>query len=252
MKKKILLIITFVAFCMQAKPQHLYHRLDIGASNLFTFVVANLATAGLNYASNDMLFDNAYTYTWLQTGSTPSNVSAKGYNVAGLTARDLFNDITFGGKIGYQSAEPTAFNWGVFGSAHYRLNQFKTEIDGQNQLFRHTVHRLQLGGGILLKLGDIESSTRFVVEAGLRYELPISYKGESGMGTSDMLNSGLSSHFSLRINGKGAFQGLGLYADIPHYNLFKKMDIQFGTAKIKPYSFGIIYTITPWKIKDLY
>ncbi len=29
-----------------------------------------------------------------------------------------------------------------------------------------------LGGGVLLNLGSVESSTRIVLEAGLRYEIP--------------------------------------------------------------------------------
>lgn len=109
-----------------------------------------------------------------------------------------------------------------------------------------------LGGGLLLNFGSIESSTRFVLEASLRYELPVSYKGISEMKQSDMLNKRLSSHYALRINGNGVLQGMGVYADIPHYSLFKKSGMQYGTPDVKMYSFGIMYTITPWKIKDIY
>ena len=82
--------------------------------------------------------------------------------------------------------------------------------------------------------------------------MPLSYKGPSGLKADDMLNSGLSSHFALRINGNGALQGLGVYADIPHYDLFKKTGKGMATPNLKMYTFGIIYTITPWKIKEVY
>ena len=231
------------------QAQNLYYRLDVGTNNIYSFAAANLATAGLNALADRMLFDNAYTYTYLDTSD---GIDAKGYNVAGMTARDIFSDITTGGKIGYQSFNPGNFNWGIYGSAHYRINQFKTSIKGTDGEFHNNIQRLLLGGGLLFNLGDIESSTRFVIEAGVRYELPLSYNRLNGQSMSDVLNSGLSSHFALRINGNGLLQGLGIYADIPHYNLFKNTGNEYNSPSFKMYTFGLIYTITPWKIKEMY
>ena len=169
-----------------------------------------------------------------------------------MTARELFSDFTAGGKIGYQSFNPGSFNWGVFGSAHYRINQFKTSINDQSDFIHNDIQRLLLGGGLLFNFGDIESSTRFVIEAGVRYEMPLSYNRLNNGKVSDVLNSGLSSHFALRINGSGVLQGLGVYADIPHYKLFKDTGSLSNMPNLKMYTFGIIYTITPWKIREMY
>ena len=231
------------------RAQHFYYRLDIGTNNIYSFAAANLATAGLNALADKMLFDNAYTYTYINTSD---NLDTKGYNVAGMTARELFSDITVGGKLGYQSFYPSSFNWGIYGSAHYRVNQFKTSVSGLNEEHHTDIQRLQLGGGLLFNLGDIESSTRVVIEAGLRYELPINYNQCNGQKVSDVLNGGLSSHFALRINGNGVLQGLGVYADIPHYNIFKNSGNKSVMPNLKMYTFGLIYTITPWKIKEMY
>lgn len=247
--RKILLLVLMLATQNSIKAQNFYYRLDVGTNNIYSFAAANLATAGLNALADKMLFDNAYTYTYINTSG---NLNTKGYNVAGMTARDLFSDITAGGKIGYQSFNPGNFNWGVYGSAHYRVNQFKTATSGQSEEYHTDIQRLQIGGGLLFNLGDIESSTRVVIEAGLRYELPVSYNQLNGQKISDVLNSGLSSHFALRINGNGILQGLGLYADIPHYDIFKKTGSQSGLSNMKMFTFGLIYTITPWKIKEMY
>lgn len=247
--KKITLTFLMAYAMIAAKAQNLYYRLDIGTKNIYSFAAANLATAGINALTDRMLFDNAYTYTYL---SGSNGLETKGYNVAGMTARELFSDFTAGGKIGYQSFNPGSFNWGAYGSAHYRINQFKTSIGSQSDFIHNDVQRLLLGGGLLLNLGDIESSTRFLIEAGVRYEMPVGYNRLEGRKISDLLNSGLSSHIALRINGNGILQGLGVYADIPHYNLFKDLGGQSGTPNFKMYTFGIIYTITPWKIREMY
>jgi len=243
------MMLLVVSSFISATAQNLYYRLDVGTNNIYSFAAANLATAGLNALTDKMLFDNAYTYTYL---STSDELKANGYNVAGMTAREIFSDVTAGGKIGYQSFNPGSFNWGVYGSVHYRVNQFKTIFKGTADEVHNSVQRLLLGGGLLLNIGDIESNTRFVIEAGMRYEVPLNYNRLYGQNVSDVLNSGLSSHFALRINGNGLLQGLGVYADIPHYDLFKKTSGYSNSPNLKMYTFGLIYTITPWKIRDMY
>lgn len=247
--RKILLSLLMITTLYATRAQNLYYRLDIGTNNIYTFAAANLATAGLNALADKMLFDNAYTYTYINTSG---NIDTKGYNVAGMTARELFSDITAGGKIGYQSFNPGSFNWGIYGSAHYRINQFKSSISGQSEEYHTDIQRLLLGGGLLFNLGDIESRTRFVIEAGVRYEMPIRCNQLNGQKVSDILDSGLSSHFALRINGNGLLQGLGVYADIPHYDMLKKTGSQPGSPNLKMFTFGLIYTITPWKIREMY
>lgn len=249
---KFYFVMALILMPFSSKAQHLYYRMDVATNNIYSFAVANLATAGLNALTDKMLFDNAYTYTYIKDMDYNSSMSIKNPNILGIAARDIFGDITFGGKFGYQSFFPGSFNWGIYGSAHYRVNQYKVENDNREDYFRNNVHRLLLGGGILFNFGSIDSSTRVVFEAGLRYEIPVHYKGISSLRQSEMLNNGLSSHYALRINGNGVMQGLGVYADIPHYNLFKKSGVQYGTPDVKLYSFGIMYTITPWKIKENY
>lgn len=236
-----------ILFTGQAHSQsHLYYRLDVGTNHIYSFAIANLATGWLNALTDRMLFDNAYSYTYLNDIDNVGYES-KQYSITGITARDFFSDIITGVKLGYQSSSPSNFNWGFFGSAHYRVNQFETLMKNSDISLHNDLQRLLIGGGVLFSFGSIESSTRVTFEAALRYEMPLSYKGYYGKGI-NFLNEGLSSHFAIRINGSGTLQGLGFYTDIPHYDLFKDRP----TGNLNTYTFGIIYTITPWKIKEEY
>lgn len=246
MKKSILLALVIILAGQIHSQSHLYYKLDVGTNHIYSFAISNLATGWLNALTDRMLFDNAYSYTYINDIDN-KGYDSKQYSITGITARELFSDVTIGAKIGYQSASPSVFNWGLFGSAHYRVNQFKTLSNTSDAILHNDLQRLLLGGGALLSFGNIESSTRLTFEAALRYEMPLGYKGYYGKDT-NFLNNGLSSHFALRVNGSGALQGLGIYADIPHYKLFKDN----STGNLKMYTFGIIYTITPWKIKGEY
>ena len=63
------------------KAQHLYYRMDVATDNIYTFAAANLATAGINALTDEMLFDNAYTYTYIQNVDKNSNASIKNTDV---------------------------------------------------------------------------------------------------------------------------------------------------------------------------
>ncbi len=245
MKRTILIGMLSVTMLAQTKAQHFYYKLDVGTSNIYSFAISNIATAWLNKLTNTMLFDNAYTYTHLNTTGQADRYKTRNYDVTGITARDIFADITTGGKLGYQTFRPGAFNWGLFGSAHYRINQFKNTYEQLDGYLHNNLKRLQLGGGLLLNIGRITSATHVIVEAGLRYDIPIKYNTSTGTVPTGNLRKGLTSHYAIRINGRGALQGLGLYADVPHYKLFKETNT---AANIRTYTFGFIYTITPWKI----
>lgn len=246
MKNILLLCLVSIISCVPAKAQHFYYKLDVGTSNIYSFAVTNIATAWLNKATDRMLFNAAYTYTHPAVTGTGADLKTRNYNVAGITAHDVFADITTGAKLGYQSFSPGLFNWGIFGSAHYRINQFESKFAGAGHYGHNNLQRLQVGGGLMLNLGEMESPTRVTVEAGLRYNIPLKGKDADGTIPLETLQKGLSSHYAIRINGRGALQGIGIYADIPHHKVWKTPE---GSTNVKLYTFGIVYTITPWKIK---
>jgi len=246
MKKTIIFLLSVIA-AIGVKAQVFYHRIDVTTGNLYSFVASNLLSAGINYITQDRLLDTSFGYTMFNTDYTSNQIKLKDYNRVGLTLRDLIADSSYGLKLGYQSFYPTVFNWGVYGSAHYKINRFR--IEDENGRFSENVHRLQLGGGLIFAFGAIDNSAKAVVEIGLRYNLPIHYKGSWGNSADMALNKGLTSHYSIRFGGFGALQGIGLFAEIPFYNLVKDKYIYPGLS-VKPYTFGITYTIMPWSKND--
>lgn len=247
MKRLISLIFATILLTLSANGQHFYHRLEINTGNLYSFVASNLITAGANKLTTDRLFDNSFAYTVYNVKDDETKYTAKDYNRIGLSIRDLFSDCSFGAKLGYQSFSPGIFNWGLFASGHYRINQFKLNPDNNEEYSRHNIQYWQLGGGIMLAFGAMSSGSKIVFEAGLRYNIPAYYKGAWGTDKSHILSHGISSHYSLRIGGFGPLQGIGVFADIPHSNWINNQFCNDITS-LKGYTFGLTYTILPWDI----
>lgn len=246
MNKKLFLSILLLAVCFAGQAQrNFYHRLDVGSSNIYSFVVSNLGTALLNYATHDMLFDNSFTYSFFSGEGYVNEVSTKRYDPMGITMRDLFNDAYFGTKLGYQSDNMGFVNWGIYGSAHYKINQFKAKFMPEMDYERERLHYMKTGVGLMLTLGSIEHKTRVQIEAALRYDFPLGYAGVYGA-SKDMLESGLSSHYAIKVAGF-TWLSVGVYADINHYNLY---NVTVDKANLKMYNIGITFTITPKRGED--
>lgn len=243
MKKLLIVLILALTTMLQSKAQVFYHRVDIMTGNLYSFVASNLLSAGLNYLSQDRLLDTSFGYSVYSSSCDYGSVKMKDYNRVGITMRDLIADSSYGVKLGYQSFYPGVFNWGIYGSAHYKINRLKMEYS--EMLMPQDIHRLQLGGGVLLSFGSIDSAAKAVIEAGIRYNIPVRYRGAWGNDAASVLNKGITNHYSIRFGGFGVLQGLGLFAEIPLYNLVKVNDICPGFS-FRPFSFGITYTIMPW------
>lgn len=239
--KRLFVTITIIiglSINMCAQNPNFYHRFDINTGNLYSFTVSNLLTAGLNKASNDRLFDNSFNYT-IYNYDAP-NCKVKDYDRIGVTLRDLFADSSVGVKLGYQSFNMGFFNWGIYGSAHYRINQFKTVA--ADATLRHNIQRMQFGGGLMIAFGSMDNENKIILEGGLRYNIPIYYhiSGEEGNQKS-LLNNGLTSYYALRMGGLGPLKGLGVFLEMPHYSQLKS-----EACTLKPYTFGLTYTIMPW------
>lgn len=247
MKKYILIFIVLISCASSNAQRHLYHRIDVGSSNIYTFVLSNLLTGYTNYFTHDMLFDNSYVYTLYSGKIEGETTSTKPYNPMGLTATDLFNDSFAGVKLGYQSDLQGSFNWGIYASGHYKINQIKAKTSIMDDFSRECFQFIKSGIGILFTFGNIESPVKVQIEATARYDYPIAYKGCYGNSTGS-LEKGLSSHFAVKVAGY-SWLSTGLYADIYHHNLFKNMS---SNCDFKPYSFGVTFTITPKRGEDLY
>lgn len=246
-KIKYLVVMFYLCANVNVFAQrNFYHRIDVGSSNIYTFVLSNLVTGYSNYFSHDMLFDNSYVYTLFSGEMAGDKIKTKGHNPMGVTAQELFNDAFAGIKLGYQSDLNGSFNWGVYASGHYRINQIQTMFPTMNDYTNERFQYFKPGLGLLLTFGGIESVVKVQIEAAARYDIPIGYKGFFGT-DKDVLEKGFSSHFSAKIAGY-TWLSAGVFADINFYNLYKDV----GIDKFKPFSFGVTFTITPLRGESLY
>lgn len=227
--------------------RNFYHRFDVGSSNIYTFAASNLITGYANYLSSSILFDNSYTYSMYDGNYNGADIKTKKYEIAGLTARDLFDDCFAGLKLGYQSDNMGSLNWGVYASAHYKINQFRMQLPGMTDYSGECTQYIKPGAGLFLNFGSIESKTKVQIEGAVRYDIPISYKGYFG-NKSGELNSGLSSHVAVKLAGY-TWISAGIYADFNHYDLYKNIG---DGGKFKIYNFGLTFTITPKRMEDIY
>lgn len=248
MKLKKLIIICTVSFFTflnaNCQIRHFYHRLDVGSGNIYTFVGSNLITAFANYLSHTVLFDNSFNYSFYSGKYQINNISIKHNNIAGITARDLFDDIHGGVKLGYKSDSFNAFNWGIYGSAHYKLNQFKSRLTDVYEPER--LSYFKPGVGLFFLFGGIEHKTWVQIETGAQYCIPIVYSGRFG-NTKVPLNKGIATTYSIKIGGSTDFTG-GVFLNLYHFNIFKE---NYYT-NFKMYNVGVTLTITPKRGEKYY
>lgn len=242
-----LLSVLMTAASANAQNRHFYHRGDISSGNAYMFVGTNLLTAFANYLTHDILFDNSFNYTLFDGKLYGEDIKTKCNNIMGLKARELFNDFSIGAKLGYKSDSYGMVNWGVYGSFHYKINQFQIKASPTEDYTNERMNYIRPGIGVFAIFGDIESAVKFQIEYGLRYAIPVAYKGIAGDG-SDALSNGLQSHISLKLGGAHDFSG-GVFVDINHFDSYKDMP---SDSKFKSYTIGVTLTITPKRGERLY
>lgn len=159
---------------------------------------------------------------------------------AKFKGKNLLSNIIIGDKIGYLSDRLSFVNYCIYGAAYYNLQQFKLMSDSENYNSISTQH-LQLGGGIMLTFGSIESKNRVIVDGGLRYNVPLTFSSDNIDGsTNEMMNKGISSHYMLKYSWDNSI-AVGATVDMMHYNLFRDESLCGNESKI--FEFGITLSL---------
>lgn len=240
----LLFIYSSINTCAQSR--HFFHRIDFGSGNLYTFVGSNLITAFANYFSHDVLFDNSFNYTFFNGENSYGSIKTKPNNLLGLSAKDLFNDLSSGIKLGYKSDNFGNFNWGLYGTCQYKLNQFRSNWTLTGEFNHERFSYLKPGVSIYTLFGSIENKIKWQLEAGVQYCMPLTYSGSFGKG-SGILNKGIASHYAVKIGGATDFS-CGIFLDMYHFDIFKKEYVN----NFKMYNIGVTFTITPKRSERYY
>lgn len=252
MKKVFLILIVLLTPTIGTKAQSNIHfknhnlifNCELASGNPYLFAASSVVSGLANYyLLNDAFFENAFAYGIYSTNV--DNLKASTQNPMGLTARELFNNVQMGLKIGYQTYNPEFVNFGIYASAHYKLEQFKVGYN-DDAMSPHRAQSALIGATALLSLGSMGQSSRVIVEAGCRYSLALAYKSPLG-DDKNQLNNGLVSHFALKLASRGLLQDIGVYADINHFNMWKE---QRPNQKLNNVTLGITWKITPQDADD--
>ena len=224
------------------KNHHLIFNSEIASGSPYMMAASSVLTGLINYhLLNDAFFENSFAYGLYSTNV--DGLKVRTMNPMGLTARELFNNIQAGLKLGYQTYSPEFFNCGIYASAHYKLDQFKVGFDDDN-MQRHRAQRILLGVNALLSLGSMGQPSRVIIEAGVRYSLGLAYTSPLG-DDKNQLNDGIVSHYAIKLASRGMLQNIGVYADINHFNMWKDFR---PNQELHNYNIGITWTITPQQV----
>jgi len=242
-KYMFILIFGLCGIITHADIRNFYHRIDVASGNVYPFVLSNLITSYANYFTHDILFDNSFEYSYISA----ENISIKPQNLMGITARDIFNDISAGAKLGYKSDYANSFNWSIYGCAQYKLNQFRLQEDTKSSDWHHErIAYMRAGLGFYMLFGSIEQKTKFQIDFNAKYSIPVAYTGHWGK-DKNLLNQGLTTYYAIKIGGSHGFAG-GIFLEMNHFNVYK----QSVTKSSRMYSFGLTLTITPRRGESIY
>ena len=253
MKKKCALFLVILGMCAnnilaqsdnRIKNKKLIFNADMASGSLYTMAASSVLTGLVNYyVLHDAFFENSFMYGLYSTGD--DNLSVRTMNPMGLTARELFNNLQVGLKLGYQSYTPNFVNAGIYASAHYKLEQFRVGYSDDN-MQKHRAQRALFGVTGLLSLGSMQQASRVIIEAGLRYSMAVAYTSPNG-DDREQLNDGLVSHYAIKLASRGMLQNIGVFADVNHFSLWKN---QNPGRRLDGYTLGITWTITPQQMED--
>lgn len=264
MRKKITLSLAFVLLISMLSvsnpvmaQRHFYKRIELGASNVWGYfgttlvgVMANhwtkmpLIESSLRFGFPSSEYGNLKDYNFSHQRDENGNLVDKG-GYAKFNAKNVFGHVLAGGKMGYVSDYAGSLNYCLYGAAYYNLRQFNQLNDDIST--RINTQRTQLGGGLILTFGSIEKNTRIIVDAGLRYNIPVYFSADGYDGGCNYnMNKGISSHYSVKYSYRGGF-AVGLTLDMMHYDMFKNEDICGSSSKVYEAGISCIYFFDLYK-----
>lgn len=241
----ILIVLNIGQASAQAKKNSFYYSVDLGSGNIFTLLGASLISGGINsiepLAQNGGLIDCVYLESPIKTYSGNIELDINKFKFNEINARDLFKDIMVGFRMGWQTdVSINFFNFGVYASYHYRINQFEVKDPVNGEFGLHDIHRSLIGFTTMYYFGDY-TSVRPIVELGVKYGIATKYENPYNYGAQKLKN-GLISHFAVLLDMPYDkwLNDFGIFVDINHYNMFENIK---PVSEIKTWTLGISFTV---------
>lgn len=246
--KKLLIILLLALAVFRISPCHAQGRFIFGvegySGNLWSATALAVPTAIINgtilslQRHNDDLLDEyfedfsdlAFAYRVNRIKVNNQKIKSDGNNYLGFKAKDLFRDIEYTLKIGWQ---PEQIPVGFYARIGYRHENFQTRLDETHEWTKHRLNCLR--PGVCIRISPLENMIREygvcpILDIGSNYDYYLSYKGEYGNDKSQ-LNNGISTFFGIGVKSEHG-NSLMLTLDRQNYNLFNK---DYEVDGLKPY-----------------
>jgi len=250
-----------------------YFKVDITSGNLFTGFAGLGAAYLINNAKDGFVVDNYVTWNLfpasrLRADAVMNTNHNKPYDISTSNPDflapyykfpEILNGLGTGVKWGYGKEFNSFINEvAVYGSLHLTYNYFDltmVEFDDNKIVnsgdYGNSIIRATPGIGALVMLGNPEGNVSFKLDANIRYDVPVFYKGEFGSGAG-CLKSGFSPRISLTAVGpwfikKHLGMNIGIFYEFMTYKWFKTSEY-FGEPFMKGGTFGLNFTMFPEKI----
>lgn len=230
---------SFTVCSAQALGRHTYFHIGIGSGeNFWSFFTYHCVANILNGVTETDIFEYSGEYN-LRSGKTDGEaMGLKHYKGFGFHAHDLFQLVKPSLKLGYISCLQGDVNWGLYGVAEYRYEQFKVSPTKSDEEYSNQqMGRALFGGSAFVVLGGVTKNLHLMLEAGLRYNMGIDAKG--ALGNNDAFNDGLTSHYAVKLTGKGLIENCGIFVDVNHFDYLKS-----STQKLNNVSVGLTLGMT--------
>lgn len=242
--KRLLIMLSFIVYGItvcsaQQLNRHTYFHIGIGSGeNFWSFLTFRIAANMLNVFTESNIFEHSVEYN-IRSGDTEwGKMGLKHYRPFGFQSNDMFQLVKPSIKLGYVSSLQGNVNWGVYGIAEYRYEQFKVSpLKSDDDYSKQQMGRALLGGSAFVVFGGYTKGLHLMLEAGLRYNMGIDAKGV--LGTNKDFNNGLTSHFAVNVSGTKMYENCGIFVDVNHFDYLKS-----SMCELKNVSVGVTLNFT--------
>lgn len=261
--KKIISILTILVVSMSSMTvkSETYFKGEMTSGNLWVDFLSVWATYWINKSKGSFVYDNYLTISALSVDidsySNGTIITNSSDNIIKplytFKFPDIFNGLGTGINWGYKKTyESYLESWAIYGLVNATYNYYildMNKIGAGTEKSGNSVIRVSPGIGANISISKPFSKFNVVFDVKLKYDIPILYHGDFGSG-SGCLKSGLSPRISMLLAGphfrkKG--MKIGIFYEWMNYNLFKPSEYFIEPYKVRGYTFGINFTMYPWK-----
>lgn len=257
----VLIILILSSSSMPIKAEK-YFIVDLTTGSIWVDLPAMYGAYLINqkYGHGGVVMQNYLTFSGvsadMENHATRTYIKGSSKNIDQIGSfkfPDILNGLGTCFKWGYKKKYYSFLKqFALYGSVGATYDHFYLSMCTQESSFTdygNSILRLSPGIGANVSLGKPDAGVNVTFDFQLKYDLPIIYSGEFGDGAGS-LKSGFSPKITLVFAG-AHFRKIGVLFGISYewsgYDLFKSGGYFIEPYNVKRHTFGMNFTIIPWK-----